>query len=657
MARESVAAARRKNDIEVADTPSHGFTPSIKWNGRSRPGSLDYCCIAFFWSCALTQLICGIVIASSTNYTHPVVTDPSQLCPSNYNFALADCVSEGATSLHPSLLACVDAGLCDSIRACYQGAATPSTMNGSRILQAPDAGVAADLWEALADYWYIPTTIFPSMVLVAVLWLLASEYIPRVLIWSTLATSIVFLIALWAFWNFEYGFNNWMLLVIAGLATVSSAILYKSINCAAEVLSVAACGLRCTPSVVLASLLLKGIFVAYVLLWTFFMVRSAQTKELDESNCSLRSSPGIGFARFLFGLLFWVFTYVFLNMKTVVCAAGIGAWYFPGGDGEPTIPALRGLQWAFTTSSGAVMFAATIVGVTRFILNRIGNACHCLPWFLTPLGCLWKCLTCCCMSILEAFSKFMIIGQVFAGGSFCGAGRKSFRLIKNRLGNAFITDGVGHTVVTTATYLFSFSLGVASWLWLDAAQEYQTLAELNTFLLIPVLLLFAAFISTPIFTIVVVTWLSPLLHGLTCGEDGCDSSSQANAQRAINSVTGALFVGSVCFAFFHFLADVVLCSIDTVFFCFAIEADARSYQHRLEGPVYSKFTESLDLSASFNDGPAASHCQSTPCTSCEDSHVVSPGSTPVQSGSDIPSPADQALFGYTAAVPAHTGGQ
>ncbi|KAF4685028.1 hypothetical protein FOZ60_007046 [Perkinsus olseni] len=309
---------------------------------QSRPGSLDHCCIAFFWSCALTQLICGIVIASTTNYTHPVVTDPSQLCPSNYNFALADCVSARAQPHCTRVCSLVlTLGCAIPYAPAIEEAAAASTVNGSRILQAPDVGVAADLWEALADYWYIPTTIFPSMVLVAVLWLLASEYIPRALIWSTLATSIVFLVALWAFWNFEYGFNNWMLLVIAGLATVSSAILYKSINRAAEVLSVAACGLRSTPSVVLASLLLKGIFVAYVLLWTFFMVRSAQAKELDESNCSLRSSPGIGFARFLFGLLFWIFTYVFLNMKTVVCAAGIGAWYFPGGDGEPTIPAFR----------------------------------------------------------------------------------------------------------------------------------------------------------------------------------------------------------------------------------------------------------------------------------------------------------------------------
>lgn len=62
------------------------------------------------------------------------------------------------------------------------------------------AQVSADLWEALADYWYIPTTIFPSMVVIAVLWLLASEYVPRALVWSTLGTSVVFLIALWAFW-------------------------------------------------------------------------------------------------------------------------------------------------------------------------------------------------------------------------------------------------------------------------------------------------------------------------------------------------------------------------------------------------------------------------------------------------------------------------
>ncbi|KAF4673385.1 hypothetical protein FOL47_010631 [Perkinsus chesapeaki] len=633
-------------------TPAHGFGQSIKWRDRSKPGSLDYCCIFLFWTCALAQLICGIVVASSTNYTRPFINDDALICPNGYNFAITDCVGEATTLLNPrfpvgllqgvfvSLFSCVNDSLCNEIRACTNSRSLTETSSRS-LAEFAETAVAADLWEALGDYWFIPTTIFPAMVVIALLWLLASEYLPRALVWSTLGSSVVFLIALWALWTFEYGINNWMLLVVAGIVVILSAVFYKSINRAAKVMSVAASGLRSTPSIIVVCLLLKGIFVGYVILWIFFMVRSAQTKELNSSDCSLRSSPGIGFARFLFGLLFWIFTYVFLNMKTVVCAAGIGAWYFPNGDGEPTVPALKGLQWAFTSSSGAVMFAATIVGVTRFILNRIGNACHCLPWFLTPLGCLWKCFTCCCLSILEAFSKFAIIGQVFAGGSFCGAGRRSFLLIKDRLGKAFITDGVGHTVVSAITYLFPFSLGVASWLWLDAAQGYQTLSEVNTFLLIPILLAFALLISTPVFTVVLITWLSPLLHQWTCGDDGCDSAIQADAQRAINSVTGALFIGSVCFTFFNFLADVILCSIDTVFFCFAIEVDTMGYQRRLEGAVYSKLQDAYELNP-------PSDCSSSPHTACEEAEAN--GQMPPEGLVS----AQQATLGYVAASPGNS---
>lgn len=140
--------------------------------------------------------------------------------------------------------------------------------------------------------------------------------------------------------------------------------------------------------------------------------------------------------------------------------------------------------------------------------------------------------------------------------------------------------------LSICTYVFSLGIGIAAWVWLDEAQGYQTLTELNWYLLIPVLLLFAGLISCPVITIVLISWLAPTLHIWTCGKDGCNTSNQVHAQQAVNSVTGALFIGSVCYSFFHFLADVMLSCIDTIFFCFAIEADADVYQGRFEHSVY-----------------------------------------------------------------------
>ncbi|KAF4730952.1 hypothetical protein FOZ63_010180, partial [Perkinsus olseni] len=490
-------------------------------------------------------------------------------------------------------LGCVDSKLCDDLLRCH--ASLRHSSLPFAFLQAETGGkkAANNLWEAFGDYWYIPTVIFPSMVVLGVLWLLAMQYLVKPLVWTTITAGVAFLIGMWAYWYFVHEVNNWMLLVGAGITIIACIFLFRSINRACKVISVAAYGLRKTPWVIVTSLMVKVIYVLYVILWTIFMIRSAQAKSVKMSNCTLEDEKWIQVARIIYGLLFWIFTYVFLNMKTVVCAAGIGAWYFPGGDGEPTIPALRGLQWAFTTSSGAVMFAATIVGITRFIINRINSACGCLPWYLSPISCIFQCFASCCLGVLEMFSKFMLIGQVFSGKGLCGAGRKSFNLVKDRLGTAFITDGVGHSMLSICTYVFSLGIGIAAWVWLDEAQNYQTLTELGWYFLIPVLLLFAAFISWPVLTIVLISWLAPTFHVWACGRDGCNTVNQVHAQLAINSVTGALFIGSVCYSFFHFLADVMLSCIDTVFFCFAIEADADVYQDRFEHSVYMVLKEDM----------------------------------------------------------------
>ncbi|KAF4685025.1 hypothetical protein FOZ60_007043 [Perkinsus olseni] len=521
-----------KNDMEPVSEPSHGFAPGVKWRNRSALGPLDWICIALFWVCILAQLIAGFVIIGSRNYAFPYVESQGSnaVCPSGFVLAAEKCKLQGSrvNPFDPNALGCVDSKLCDELLRCH--ASLRDSSLPFAVLQAETGGekTANNLWEAFGDYWYIPTVIFPSMVVLGVFWLLAMQYLVKPLVWTTITAGVAFLIGMWAYWYFVHEVNNWMLLVGAGITIIACIFLFRSINRACKVISVAAYGLRKTPWVIITSLMVKAIYVLYVVLWTIFMIRSAQAKSVKMSNCTLEDEKWIQVARIIYGLLFWIFTYVFLNMKTVVCAAGIGAWYFPGGDGEPTIPALRG------PSMG--------------LYDQLWG-CHCFAS--------------CCLGVLEMFSKFMLIGQVFSGKGLCGAGRKSFNLVKDRLGTAFITDGVGHSMLSICTYVFSLGIGIAAWVWLDEAQNYQTLTELGWYLLIPVLL------------------------------DGCNTVNQVHAQLAINSVTGALFIGSVCYSFFHFLADVMLSCIDTVFFCFAIEADADVYQGRFEHSVYMVLKEDM----------------------------------------------------------------
>ncbi|KAF4673391.1 hypothetical protein FOL47_010637 [Perkinsus chesapeaki] len=639
-----------KNYMSSVPAPSHGFAPGVKWKNRSALGPLDWICIALFWACILAQLIAGFVIVGSRNYAFPYVESggSSRTCPSGFVLAAKDCTNSHvpANPLDPYILGCANSKLCEELRQCHNKLQASSFLAASVQADATGERASSNLWEALGDHWYIPSTIFPAMVVVGVLWLLAMQY---------LVAHGHALGGLIKYRYFEHGVNNWMLLVGAGVAILASIFLFRSINRACKVISVAAYGLRKTPSVIIVSLVVKGLYVVYVVMWTIFMIRSAQAKSVKEKDCALEDEPWIQTARYIFGLLFWIFTYVFLNMKTVVCAAGIGAWYFPNGDGEPTVPALKGLQWAFTSSSGAVMFAATIVGITRFIINRINSACGCLPWYLSPIACLWKCLASCCLGVLEMFSKFMLIGQVFSGRGLCGAGKQSFKLVKDRLGEAFITDGVGHSMLSICTYVFSLGIGVAAWVWLDEAQGYQTLTELGWYLIIPVLLAFAGFISCPILTIVLISWLAPTFHIWACGRDGCSSTSQVHAQLVINSVTGALFIGSVCYSFFHFLADVMLSCIDTIFFCFAIEADADVYQGRFEQSVYTVLKDDMsdgnEVPIYKNSARPLEEYEMAPVAGGNDHRAAAPPAfSPDLAAHGVPEPSTQATIGYQGPV-------
>lgn len=139
----------------------------------------------------------------------------------------------------------------------------------------------------------------------------------------------------------EYHVNNWMLLVGAVVELIFMAFCWGSINRSAEVISVASAGLKATPSVLGVSLLVEAMYVGYTALWIVFLITTFHVKEVvvviskrltllwyqvDGTSCSLDEPSWVAVSRWIYGPMFFIFTYVFLNMKTVVCAVGVGAW-------------------------------------------------------------------------------------------------------------------------------------------------------------------------------------------------------------------------------------------------------------------------------------------------------------------------------------------
>merc|ERR1719478_167919 len=67
-------------------------------------------------------------------------------------------------------------------------------------------------------------------------------------------------------------------------------------------------------------------------------------------------------ARFILGILAPMTMFFIMNANTIVCATGIGGWYFHKDDpNKPRNCALVGFKWAFTISSGASFFAAVVM--------------------------------------------------------------------------------------------------------------------------------------------------------------------------------------------------------------------------------------------------------------------------------------------------------
>ena len=89
--------------------------------------------------------------------------------------------------------------------------------------------------------------------------------------------------------------------------------------------------------------------------------------------------------------------------------------------------------------------------IRKIVTRSCVNPCD--PIWLT-LRIIW----CCVEQMVQAFTKFMLLGHLFHGGGVIQTAKNSYAVLRNNLGQALTTDMVSATVVTESARAQSYFL-------------------------------------------------------------------------------------------------------------------------------------------------------------------------------------------------------
>lgn len=478
-----------------------------------------------------------------------------------------------------------------------------------------------NVWEVLGDHAYIPATIVPLMILAGVLWIMLLQRWAKPVIWSIIGSFLLgslvcaFLPLFFRTYECEYeGIydeygnkryshrvnvndewdRNWCesegghivgrggpflwpflipLLLIATLSIYNK----RKINVASICLSKCAHVLLHQPMIIASSLVVYAAFVGYVAMWIGGIMQVGHILRVDCTGHHGGSyfTPGDACPVCLFAVCFLLFpSFIYFNMMHVpVSAAGVGGWYFNDDPDVPKHPALVGLKWTFTSSSGPI-FLTTLVAWP--IVNlRILLHHHLAKYALLPcLPCAWAYYSLCglamlCVRTTMSIHRFMLIAHTFHGGDLFVVSRNAWNLLKSHVGGAVVTETVAMLVLNWCVSALAVMFAFATWAWMEYVLGEGTLHEICScitdpgyWLIFTLLVIFGVYVfhqMSDVFSIVIL--ILQAMYG-----------REVYRENEMGWFVG-LFFGAICNLLLSFLSQIIGSGMDTIYYCYALEAE------------------------------------------------------------------------------------
>mmetsp|Transcript_88151 Transcript_88151/g.257678 ORF Transcript_88151/g.257678 Transcript_88151/m.257678 type:complete len:583 (+) Transcript_88151:112-1860(+) len=435
------------------------------------------------------------------------------------------------------------------------------------------AGLAntRNMWEMLADNAPIPAgAVFLTFGLCAV-WFLALNKYAGYVTWGTFACNIALML---------YGLyltHNWMLVVSAVAVALIAIVGRKEMEVAIHAMKLAADALRASPLVFVVCAAVHLMWAVYGLCLFSASIYVGRSKDINPETCHLsQMSPAATFYVTVVPFLFMVTTWFFKNCVLATCSLTVGCWYFRQEE-PPSHPAILGVRYAATTSSGSIFGASLIMGVVEFIRKSAAGDCC---WWADPVACLVRMLWCFLEGIIGALSRFALIGHMFRGEGLCWVASLTFDTLKRQLPGACMTGFVSEKVMSQISMVFATGTGFLVWKYLDVRENlgiFHAVASLSSdsddaaddagqWVMIGLTLLMLYCVRRPLPTIV--------LMFLFQADGSCTSDW-------VNSFSIAVLVAALASVIFQYCGCILEYSTDTVFYCFALEAESGKRQARM----------------------------------------------------------------------------
>jgi len=578
-----------KADQMESQVGPHKLEPKIIWKDRPPMTSGEKACGATFYILLLVQIILGIVVLASQNVKHMQGSDCMW-------FPDESCCDDGYVQ-HMGM--CVKEELQKEYMQCMQDNPTFRRLNA--------LGKERNLWDALEEFPQVPAVLMVCMLVLAGLWLHSLRKFARPICWATILLTLVLLLYM-AIRPATAGHGIQVAPLILAVIMVGICVWKrKAVDTAAACISTASTGLEETPSVFAWTALVMLIYVAYLALWAVFMIASVtvwdvRIKEQCEGcgeACVLGMSKLSEDTQKFLGVLFSPTVFFLQNASMIICATGIGAWYFHKEDPEYKDAARTGFRWAWTTSSGTSFFCAIVMYIIAEIKKLANSSAKVCPFH--PAFWCWLIMQC-FANCMQACTRYMLIAHTFHGDGIRQTIKNSFDVLHRRLGDAVINDSIAQLVLGWSTSIFSTAFGFIAWAWLDDCMEQGLLntigdsaagAGSEILILILVLVMFF-FVSRPIFTLVFVAFIGTLIKA-----------------DILVGFMGGIFIGAICCIFFRYFSAVVLNSSDVIYWCFALEADAGAPRQERFEKVYNMIETQIVVGQPVPGQPAGA-AQGTP---------------------------------------------
>lgn len=549
----------------------HPFERGFQIN-KPRKLSWEFGCAVILYLSIATHIALSAVVMSSKNTEPPklVAAPDGSLtveCPSGM-VQKSKCANMGWAGMDE----CMSESLCEELKTC--------TSSLSRRLSdtVKKEDVPSGVWEFMEEHFYQPAVLFGCVFIAAGCWLFALQAAPKTVIWGTIAADVVFLIVIFVYFLVEEEAINWACIILVALLGLGCGLLYKKINHAAVMMKFAMDGLFANKRIFGVCFGVQLLWVAFFALWVGGLVAmhfvkqvGKVTDEYGNTRCETQTTFWSSGGMVTYWILhyFWV-TYFLRNVNVIVITAAVSGWYF---EEEGYLHFWKkAIPLAFGPLAGGNAICSAIMGFLEYLLSKVGSVWSIIFSMLNPLEWIFLCIALCAKTIAQTYTKYGLIAHAYGGRPFCESAPRTFKLLKNWLGEAVVCDYVGKRVMSWVTYALALGVSFAAWAWADSVQNVSSFGEMDMGALFGVCVVFAWILSQPFFGLLLVIFAEDML-GVFLNNCASTDTTCLTIRAVMNSVFSALFMGCITFFILTFLSQVVVSAMDVCLFCFAVSSD------------------------------------------------------------------------------------